>query len=459
MAVTLQISDGSVTVNLNDNSTAYVRTSGYVPREPEVGEVEVEETAEAIFLGTVSTARGNKNSLTRLFEQAKRYQDKKVGPRVYVQFKPESGDDTYRAEILSGRCELEEGTLNVNVGLYGAGRIGARITWRRRYYWEGPETQVPLTNGNGTDDTSGLTIYNHDDAHAGHDNYVQIAADDVDGDLPSPARIELTNSYNDSDEDSHVWIGHNVLSDPANFDHILEAEDATGASATANATCSGGEYVATTLSTDSETTMLTWALSSSFLTDCNGAHFRVLARFREDATTAANITDVKFRLKLQVDNRTIWQGEQVRPKVGDSYVIRDLGIIRLPPWPIESGQSSVAMNLLLTGQRTSGVNETIDLDFLMLVPTDGFRLLERVGDGVAYNERLVDDGISETVYVDTGASTARRSNVVAVGKPVMLWPNTLQRLYFLIHTWTANNAEIVRTHTVKVYYRPRRASL
>ena len=85
--------------------------------------------------------------------------------------------------------------------------VEATLTWKRRFYWEGPEVELSLENTHGSG-TGGVTVYNHYDA--AHENFVQITGTDVEGVLLAPARIEIENTYNDSDRLYNVFIGHNV---------------------------------------------------------------------------------------------------------------------------------------------------------------------------------------------------------------------------------------------------------
>ena len=101
----------------------------------------------------------------------------------------------------------------------------------------------------------------------------------------------------------------------------------------------------------------------------------------------------------------------------------------------------------------------VNLDFLQITPLDGWRMLECAGYGVVENSRMIDDAMNETKYIDDGSGDNKAGILVGYGNPIHLYPGKDQRLYFLMHSHTANIAEILRTISVKLFYRPRRKTL
>lgn len=298
-----------------------------------------------------------------------------------------------------------------------------------------------------TTEAAGDTIYIYD-----VQNQINIASGEVIGDLDAPCRIEITNTFA-TDNSYQFHIGHNILSNPASLSHILEAEHASGVtSVDVDADCSGGEYATLTWAVSTEATLANWTLPTEFLAKAAGGDFRVIARFQ----VSTNVTDVKFRLKILYGTTEIFTGKVVQPDTAYSYLIRDLGIVTLPPWFQDSGTMEDLI-LRLTGKIADGT--TIKLDCLAFQCLDGYRYLEPVGTGIPQNSRLVDDGILGELYVDTGSGTARAAYYNGRGKPIMLRPNTAQRLYFLTASSTANTAEVDRTSSIRIYYRDRRLTI
>jgi len=461
--LTLSVTDLTTagTVQLNDWTTGAVK-GGYAPTRPQADAdgnfpKTVTDPAVTILLRGGKTAiEATIKSLNRLFQQAREYQRRTVGAQVYIQFKLDYADTLYRSEVVDGGVEYDRTALD---WMSAAGVLPVDVAWTRRFYWESAaETELPLTNGNGSSVTGGINVYNSSDGAGSSPNkkhnYVEIAAADVAGDIPAAVRLALLNSQNVADKDDTVWIAHNVNSNPSTLAHILEAESGTGGTTQADATCSNGNRKDLSVTT-TESELLTWTLGTSLLSDCGGNFFTVLARL--PLTNSGNINNTKFRLKLKDSTGVVWTGPQIRPDSVYSYAILPLGSMRLPPRPV--GGNSTAMTLALWLQSVSG-SFTVSLDFLELAPLDGWRLLQRVGDAVAFNDRWVDDMIGRYAYVDTGEGSNRRATVRALGAPpIRLMPNKLQRLYFLAHTNTAFVCEVDRLHSVRAFYRPRRLAI
>jgi len=470
--VKLRFTDGTITVTFGHTSSENTLRQ-YTPQTPDTsflsdepilddgGEVfsvtyrNIAEQASVSWVGdTLSDQRDSINILNQLFDQARYRQRTGLGDRVYVEFQPVDGEDWYRSEVLSGRVLIDD---SYRLGLQlSSQELFSTIIFTRRYYWEGPEEQIPLTNGNGIDDLDGLTVYNCDDdlgEYVSRDNWVSIAAEDVVGDLPAPIRLEMENTYNDEDGLAQVWISHNVHSNPESMTHILEAEDATGGTTKNWAFSSGGQYQQYTVSGTEQELAFTWDLTSEMLANCAGNYFKLLARFQ----TGMDPRNFYFQFKLYYRQLSpIWESQEVNPEQDFALTIRDLATVQLPPWLPESG-SPAPLELRMYVRDPNGVG-TVQLDFLQLSPVDNYCVLRHIVGSVEYGETLVFDGMENLLYVETADGDAGTFTRYG-SKAIMLWPERDQRLYFLMHSEWMNQAEVDRTIAVKAYHRPRRLSL
>jgi hypothetical protein len=442
----IAITDGTTTITL----TSSYSIRAYAPRAADPAESTVTETIEILARGNAYNNLTNLRTLNALLYQAEQAQKNRDLARVYLTIKAGSSETTYRSEIVRARGEWGEDTLSLVRWTKGA--QWAALFIERRNWWEGPEAQIPLTNGSSTGNTGGITVYNHDDAGTGHDNFVSIAAAAVTGDLPAPTRLEMTNTYNAASRTYDLWIGHGYQIDTATFNHILEAEDG-GAGDVNNAGASGGKYLAVTLSNTLETTIRSWTITGAQLNAAKGRFFKAIARFAD----STGLASVRYRLKVVWNVSTLWESAQAYPDTNRAIIIRDLTTFRLPPW-LEGLGSQDSVDLVLTGQVVTAP-VTINLDFLQLTPVDGWRYIIPKGYGAPYNTRIVDDGIDGRIYVDDGAGASKAGIFIGYGSPIMLQPNKLQRLYFLQHSSSIDTAQIDRTLSIKLFYRPRRLTL
>ncbi len=446
MAITINISDGTVTVELNDGTCAW--TDNYNPDNLGLSADEVTEGHMVTFVGGNTTIDANWLKLEKLFLQARVWQASRKGTRVYVQVSLD-GTNTWRSELLDGRVVP---TPNIVKYERATGQREATVIVRRANWWEGAEAQVALTNGNGTDNTTGLTVYNCNDgvgtSPTKRNSYAAIAAASVGGDLPAETRLEIINTFATS-QLYFVWVGQN-WTDPANFVPVLEAESGTGGTIVANANYSNGNYTTHTLTT-TEADLLSWTLNAAFLNACKGNYYKAV--LKTDSTITGNM---KFRLKIKWNVSTLWQSDQIQ--IGSPVLaVSDLVTFRLPPWlPALSALDGV--DLIITAQSTSG-SHPLRVDWLQLMPTDGWRQLSYIGYGLANGRRIVDDGVRGYLYEDDAAGAGLIGNMVGYGSPIKLYPGKDQRLYFMLHAIAATTSEITRTISVKLFYRPRRLSL
>jgi hypothetical protein len=442
---------------LDFQADGYTLLDGFFPETPNDIQESITDQFQILIKGSnADDLRSKIATITLALEYARWYKDDIRA--AWLNFSVDDPIDVngtipeWMSKIIGGMV-LYDKNLDRN---WRQKRVVVTIIIEHKPYWDSNiELQVPLDNGNGADNTSGLTIFNHDDGGGTspnhHDNWVEIEAADVLGDIQGRTRLEVTNNYA-SNRLYTLWVGHN-WTDPTNFDHILEGEDATGGSSVADAGCSGGYYRHYALASGSEADIFTWTLATAYLNACKGGFFKILARF-----LAAAPTSVKFRIKLKLLGTNIWQSGQVTLDASRSTQIRDLLTLRLPPWLL--GQTNLQeLTMILTGQQSTGSPVDVNLDFLQITPLDGWRMLECSGYGAVQNERFVDDGVNEVSYMDDGAGDNKAGILVGYGSPIALYPNKLQRLYFLMHSNSTNIAEIARTASVKLFYRPRRRTI
>jgi hypothetical protein len=446
MAHSFTISDGTTTFSLVATN-ALLRN--YQMAVPQAGEDTVTDTVELlIYAASGALMQTATRTLQTLLEDAERRARTGLGARVFVNATLDSDGSAWRSELVRGRLEPKEDALAVWPNF----KYEATLYLERRPWWEGALAQIPLTNSNATADTTGLTLWNHDDAGAGHDNYAQIAATDVTGALPAPVKIEIKNTVGAARAYTSIHLANNAFSDPANFTHILEAEsrdNATG-TITADSTASGGNRLDVSVSAP-VADVVRIPLSAALLQDCAGRWFRVLVRvvsFGGQETMQAVITD-------STGTYGIWPGPEVYLGTvagGDDHV--DLGALPFPPGGYDTSWGAMALQLEFS-RASSTTNVTID--YVALLPADNYRKLAFRGPETANNAIVVDDPIEGLTYYEVGG--ARLPLIVTRGAPLQVWPGRLQRVYLYEDNNTGLINQIDDTFAVRMWYRPRRVTI
>ena len=453
MTMQLFIKYESTTLDLQEDG--YKLIDGFFPETPDEGAESVSDQFTILIKGSsADDLRAKIGAITLMLEHSRRHVDDSLAAWIYF-----SVDDPYDpgGTIPEWQSKIVDGLVMYDKNLdrnWRQNKVLLTVVIEHKPYWDSSiEYAVPLTNGNGSRVTSGLTIYNHDDGGTSpaHDNWVQIDAADILGDMPGRTRLEVLNSYA-TNRLYTLWIGQN-WTDPDNFSPILEGESSSLGTQYADSACSNGYYMQKSLISGSEQDIYKWTLSAAYLNACKGGYFKILARW-----WGAPRTEVKYRLKLEFAVTHIWQTGQITLDTSRGLQIRDMFTLRIPPWLL--GETSLAsLDLILSGEQNTGSSFNINLDFLQVTPLDGWRLLECSGYGVLQNSRMVDDGLNDVCYIDTGAGSDKAGYLVPYGSPIELYPAKKQKLHFLMHSQLGDIAEIVRTASVKLFYRPRRRTI
>jgi hypothetical protein len=452
MAFSMKLTNGTSTLADLSGGTNCAILHGRGGWRPGVSEDdEVRDTIDLRLTGGMATIQTTINTIEQHLAQARRYEDTRMGYAVYLEVRPHDAGDWYRSLVLDGWVS----SVNLDIAVTTGVTTCQFNLVRENYFEASTEVQAPLTNPNGTNNTTGLKIYSCNDGTGTtgnkRNNYVTIASGSVIGSLPSPARVELTNTYATGNL-SAVWIGQSI-DNATTLTEVLEAESASGVSSTVSSDSSGGYFVNKSMSQGVETDLLSWTLPDTLLDPAGGQWFHALLR------TDNSNDRFYFRLKIIKDGLLAWQSDQVRPKNEYAHAIRDLFALRLPPsLPGQTGYGSVT--LTLTGQQYEQASLDLWLDFLALVPSHGWRFISTDNQlAVDQGHRIIDDGILRETYRDTGSGAGKTGLPQPSGDFIHLWPARDQRLFFWLHSDTTNTAEVDRTATIKIYYRPRRRTL
>lgn len=446
----LAIGDGATTYNFTSGSSPYVLLEEHFeptmpPITPSEATLKMEsgadldgrefenvlETIRALVMGAASEIRGFINGVETGLFLAAEYATKKRGDPWYLYFDPIQTDAsnslTYRSQILYGN-------LSVIDSDFDNGYAVIELTVRRRWYWEGAQTELSLSSSHGSG-TYGAIIYNDDDAT--YDDFVTISGAQVDGVIPSPVRVEYTNEWTSRVDDVYTSLAVWGATTPATVRHA--AGDATSLSST--------------WSGDAETRLGYWELTSSELDDFAGRYYRVL-----HALTSSPLTDTWARLRVQIPANspltTVYEGDLVLLNSGRR--LQDLGVIQLPPWLRGvTGLQSLAVSLY--ARKTGG--GSLYTDYLKILPAETFRSIVPVGYGNVAGTTLVDDQIEDELWNEVATdSSDKTGNFYVRGKKQYVWPGRDATFYVKVISSSGTPTDTING-ALRVYYRPRRLSI
>lgn len=454
MSLDVYLMYGSTTVQLANGTLSYV--TGYdagIPTKDQSGNVTVTDQLRLRLIGTTATLQTTIASINQMIDKIAERREKPFLQRVFI---VRSVDTVYwRSELVDARLILSNESLD-QLGR----KPEVQLIIQRVNYWENITlTELPLTNGSGSNVLGGITVYPWDDAVAGRDNWVTVAGAAVTGDLEAPVRLELENTYNSASRTGDVYLGNNWNSSPANLAAVLEGEAGTGGSilpaSPDTALYSGGQYKSITVPLTEASTPLYWTLDSANLGYYGGNDFTVLLRLTGNVQ-ADTWAKIKVKIGLLV---TLFETPAVLLPTGSgTSTLYSLGRIQLPPYLVNSGVALGSLTLSLHLWRAAGTY-TQGVDYIQLMPMDSFRKIENLGWDLEYGETLIDDGIEGNTYAvwgpGFGTSAGAYGYHIPYGEVLRVKPGVAQKIHVVVTGATPG----ARTSKVKLYYRPRRQSL
>jgi hypothetical protein len=446
MAHALTLTCGSTTISLSDGTGVIL--NAYAPVGATIKEgvyAPVTETIEVTVTGaSVAAALTKVNEIDGMLNAARERQNTRRGLRVYLNYAPAS-QPSYRSEVFDGQFTPAAKSISQGVGQR---LLGYRLHLTRSPFWEGASTQIPLTNANGTNNTAGLTVWNHDDSDVGHDNYVQIASTDVAGSVPAPVELRLSNADGATRYYRNFYVANNRWG--TGLAHIIQGETAIGGygTPTSNGAASGGQYASLS---GSGWLTFRWLVPSASLEIIRGRYVRILAKFFAFPSGAREIQARVYD----------WDGLIARTPVQSTWsnasgatFYQDCGAVQLPP--IETGDGVEAWKdvTLEIKIKTSGT-ETFGIDYLVLMPAeDGcYRHFVQQGFGIDATETIYDGGSPVQTYANDGSN--RYDIFSSMTPPLLVWPREAQRFYL---AWDGTGGAISWQLSAKAFYRPRKLS-
>jgi len=412
--------------------------------------------------GTTRDELANRaTAIERFLKTARSRSITKSGPKVELQYQWDGATNKSYFEVIDGTLKWPEDTMSVE-------QVHQRTASTRYVIYDfeleltcspfaqkisivnPTRTPMPLTNGNGTDVTSGLVIYNHDDSTSGHDNWVEIDAADIDGEEFTKTIIRLVGNSGESEKIGKIYIGARIGS--VLFKHVLEAEDYEYRIGSNSPTLdadysSGGYWLALPYTGNTEQTLIRWGLTAGETLATKGP-FRFFGRCKDGShwPTTAN-----FRIRVLYGTESLYESEWRKP-INSLTELLDFGTIYMPPWLIGDFASMQSLKIEIQAKGDAvATSFTLDLDYLTLLPQDGgYRTLHYRVSGLGQLDHILDDGLDETVHHESLSG-----DVVGITFGLMprlvLTPGTKTRLYFILEG-TSGNCEIARS--VKVYVYP-----
>jgi hypothetical protein len=432
-------SGGNVVKTINFNSGGYKLLDGFYPQS-ESSDEKVTESFDIMIKEDGYTDLETKvRDIEQAFDFARSHLSGPDG--VWILF---SAKDT---TLAAWQSRISGGLLTHNPYFnkyWKEYKVWAHVIVERNNYWETVDpVTLQVTNRAGTG--ASAAIENHQDSGTGHDIYLEIAADQVTGVLPTPAIIEFTPTSNDAALVDTLTVGHFAAcgtNEPPTAASLIN--EGTG---TSDASCSGGSYAALSWTLSDPGLLASWTLASAAFRQKN---YKAIAKLRD----AVAYTDLWLQARLYMGTKQITETRWTLVPAGEQLI--SIGSLAIPPFRLGKDIDLGNLTLSLYSKMASGAG-SLNLDYLATIPQDSWRRFGAIS-GLAYNETLIDDPVGETLVTKYSTSSYKVTHTVEEGGPVMLQPGVKNVLYFLV-TLTDKSAPTIRAANVTIKIHPRRLTV
>jgi hypothetical protein len=338
------------------------------------------------------------------------------GTKGQLQFKKDGASATSYKSIFYG--ELDEGTARAVLAapLIDHKLLRMRLTLYCEPYWH-PSAGTGLGS---------VSFYNHDDTDANHDNFQDIVAANILGDVPGPTQLILEIPGVETGNVKWIYVARRTVGTPASFDHWLEAEDANSQTNWADlgdTSRSGGNIVSDSANTSGQIQHIIGANLDHF----KGKLGVYASLFADD------IVNSKFRLRWHFsDSNRIFSGKWKWLGKASTWQLLELGTITVDPSIFPPGDTIKALNLIT--EYVKDASDTVKCDYIMLLPLDESTMLVELSslllNGTALDSFEV-DGIKDfpNAYITELATGDFTGYVYIKGDWLTLQPGVNNRIY------------------------------
>ncbi len=404
---------------------------------------EVREKVEIQLAGSPTQITSALAALDLVMLRAEAYGRGEYGKPQYLRFQPTSGGSYYYAQISDLKLEpYADSYLH-----HQRGSFLLTLHYTRLNHFDGDQVELPLTGKDDSDVTGGYDIINYRDHIQSLANFVMVKAADIDTDLPAPIRLELENTYaSNKVHDLYLGIFHHPTGTSEEVFYAY-ATDMTGGSQYYNANAINTYYRRASWTSSAYSALFNYSIPASEVNALDGRSFRpILHLYNSHA-----YTDLSLKIKLLRGAYTLQDCDAVYADPDYDYVV--FPPIQIPPNRLLRETLPHHVEIQLYGLKEDGAAAQLDVDCLQLLPLDYAATFYGFFD-MSQNDTLIDDSFRGLSNLSYSAANYETISHMRTGGPLLLYPGRNSFLFFILANQN-NTVDILRTSTVRVYYRPR----
>lgn len=406
------------------------------------GGAELEERITLALHGTHAQLEALLHQLNAFTSAVERERAGRGGSPRYLRAWRDEDSAWYYSRVLAARLE----GLPSYLESYAHGSLALALFLRRENHFSSAELALPLSNRSASNTYFPLTLSNHCDGDATHDNFFSIFTPNLAGvDVPAPLRVEIGNPAGQGALGEFYLGGYNLSGAGLQPNLTLQAEAGSGGVSVSSALASGGSYSRYSWSGSAWQSLTSWVVERTTLAQLTGWGLLPLLRF-----FSLPEEGLRLRLLIGVAGSAALEGPAAVCTAGQGFAA--LAPIHLPCGQLPGKVYPHAHTLTLQALMPSALNHTLELDDLLLLPDEPYAHFLSAG-GLAEGGTLVQDTFASLNYsLLEGQELATHH---CLGGGLFLHPGIETRIY----AFAAGSDGLAlpsRTLTARAFYRKRR---
>jgi hypothetical protein len=356
-----------------------------------------------------------------LLKKARLYFETGLGEQVVLHAEPVYGE-VWESQVVDGWTEFAAKGSQAEGRLSGSMVLTVHV--RRVNYWQSNEIQLNTSSPAGKDYLNGCTLPLIQVLTIANAMFIYPDEMALPPDLPSPLHFQMQNLQPTM---GNIYVAQNVNSEQVNRCYNLDDVDATGPSTVVvdDATYAfGGHYKNCSFTGPGPADLLVWPLAQDFCQDCAGNFFRFMFRLGY----ALPYSDFEFKVQVRLHSTAAVVGETSWTTGIVANRLQLLGSMRLPPYQLTNFGYAAALDLALMARRYATGIWTVAVDYLQLIPIDGWREYDFMYPLQAY-WKLNDDAALDLVTTFDAAGNEQITHI-AKGQPFYLAPHIVNAFHF-----------------------------
>lgn len=406
---------------------------GLISSEYDFQPTEEERTKETIKI----RLRGSLEQLRQWLDHLENFQ--RLVPEIFLRiWKDDQEGYAYaRLRQLSLQCQnghlvsLEKGSLEI------------KLIIERDTLFFGEEFPLPLSNGSGSRQINGLTLFNHDDEGLGHDNWFRIDAQELELKSPVLMRFQIENNFTGSTL-ADFYLGSLPYA-VGEVQPILSFEAENGGLGTVitNGRASAGKYAQLHWSGKDWQTLGSWTLGPMLVSQINGGTVLPILRFFNPIASSA----LQLRFVVKQQDKLIFEGAAAQATAGKGFTLLDP--LRLPIGELPLRNYALQHQLLLQAKQSDSGEHVVEWDDFQLLPQSGFLGFHALS-GLTQGQKLIVDEMSGKSWSLQDSLEFKSHN--RIGSGISLQAKTPQ-IFYCFQSGAEGEALIDRTVSIRAWGR------